>query len=74
MLNNLSKVLVKHLSEGEIVRLGDFGNFQITLTNEGAPSAEKFTVSYIKVTKFSSAQVQTSAICSKPLSTQKYKK
>ena len=51
VLNDLTKVLVRHLSEGEIVKLGDFGNFQITLTSEGAPSAEKFTASHIKGNK-----------------------
>ena len=51
VLNDLTKVLVRHLSEGEIVKLGDFGNFQITLTSEGAPSAEKFTTSLIKSNK-----------------------
>ena len=51
VLNDLTKVLVRHLSEGEIVKLGDFGNFQITLTNEGAPTTEKFTTSLIKSNK-----------------------
>ena len=51
VLNDLTKVLIRYLSEGEIVKLGDFGNFQITLTSEGAPSAEKFTASHIKGNK-----------------------
>ena len=51
MLNDLTKVLIRYLSEGEIVKLGDFGNFQITLTNEGAPTTEKFTTSLIKSNK-----------------------
>ena len=51
VLNDLTKVLIRYLSEGEIVKLGDFGNFQITLTNEGAPTTEKFTTSLIKSNK-----------------------
>ena len=51
VLNDLTKVLVRHLSEGEIVKLGDFGNFQITLTSNGAETAEKFNTSLIKGNK-----------------------
>ncbi len=47
VLNDLNKLLIKHLSEGKIVRFGDFGNFQVTLKSEWAESAEKFTASHI---------------------------
>ena len=48
VLNDLTKVLRKHLENGEIVRFGDFGSFQITLTSNGADTADKFHSSLIK--------------------------
>jgi predicted histone-like DNA-binding protein len=48
VLNDLTKVLKRHLSNGEIVRFGDFGSFQVTITSEGAETAEKFHASLIK--------------------------
>jgi predicted histone-like DNA-binding protein len=48
VLNDLTKVLRRHLENGEIVRFGDFGSFQTALTSEGAETAEKFHVSLIK--------------------------
>ncbi|MDR0348634.1 MAG: HU family DNA-binding protein [Tannerella sp.] len=48
VLNDLTKVLRRHLSNGEIVRFGDFGSFQVAITSEGSDTAEKFTVSLIK--------------------------
>jgi predicted histone-like DNA-binding protein len=51
VLNDLIKVLRRHLSEGEIVRFGDFGTFQLALTSEGAETAEKFNASLIKGSK-----------------------
>ena len=51
VLNDLTKVLRRHLSEGEIVRFGDFGSFQVALTSNGAETAEKFNASFIKNAK-----------------------
>lgn len=48
VLNDLNKLLGKHLSEGKIVRFGDFGSFQISLSSEGADTEEKFSPSLIK--------------------------
>lgn len=48
VLNDLIKVLRRHLDAGEIVRLGDFGAFQIAVTSDGAETAEKFHSSLIK--------------------------
>lgn len=48
VLNDLIKVLKRHLSNGEIVRLGDFGSFQVAVTSEGAESEGKFNASLIK--------------------------
>ena len=71
VLNDLTKVLIRHLSEGKIVKLGDFGNFQITLTSEGAPTAEKFTASLIKGNKI---QFRPGADLREMLKTVKYEK
>ncbi len=51
VLNDLIKILNRHLAEGRIVRLGDFGSFQISLSSEGAESPEKFNASLIKNAK-----------------------
>jgi len=48
VLNDLTKLLVRHLSEGEIVRFGDFGAFQITLSGSGAESVEKYNSALIR--------------------------
>jgi nucleoid DNA-binding protein len=36
VLNDLTKVLKRHLENGEIVRFGDFGTFQIAVSSESA--------------------------------------
>ncbi|GAB6394507.1 MAG: DsbA family protein/putative histone-like DNA-binding protein [Bacteroidales bacterium] len=51
VLNDLTKVLKRHLSNGEIVRFGDFGSFQVAVTSEGAETAEKFNAPLIKGAK-----------------------
>lgn len=51
VLNDLTKLLVRHLSEGEIVRFGDFGAFQISLSGSGAESEEKYNSSLIRTGK-----------------------
>ena len=51
VLNDLVKVLRRHLSEGEIVRFGDFGTFQVSLSSSGAETAGQFNVSLIKKPK-----------------------
>ena len=48
VLNELTKILKKHLANGEIVRFGDFGTFQIALTSAGAETEAKFHQSLIK--------------------------
>lgn len=47
----LTEVLVEHLADGKIVRLGDFGAFQISVGSEGAEKQEKFNASLIKSSK-----------------------
>ena len=51
VLNDLTKILKRHLENGEIVRFGDFGSFQITVSSEGAEKKEKFNHSLIKGAK-----------------------
>jgi predicted histone-like DNA-binding protein len=48
VLNDLTKVLKRHLDNGEIVRFGDFGTFQIAISSGGAETEEKFHPSLIK--------------------------
>lgn len=48
VLNDLVKILKRHLDNGEIVRFGDFGSFQITVSSDGAETPEKFNSSMIK--------------------------
>lgn len=48
VLDSLIQQLVKELEAGRIVRLGDFGSFQISISSEGAETADQFTSSMIK--------------------------
>ena len=48
VLNDLIKVLKRHLSNGEIVRFGDFGSFQVAITSEGAATEAQFNGSLVK--------------------------
>lgn len=53
VLNDLTKILNRHLKSGEIVRFGDFGTFQINIKSEGAETEEKFhqaMITNVKVT------------------------
>lgn len=51
VLDSLIQQLTKELEEGRIVRLGDFGSFQLSLSSEGADTAEKFNSSMVKKSK-----------------------
>ena len=51
VLNDLIKVMKRHLENGEIIRLGDFGTFQISISSEGAETEQKFHHSMIKNSK-----------------------
>jgi predicted histone-like DNA-binding protein len=48
VLNDLVKLLRRHLADGKIVRFGDFGTFQISFGSEGAETEEKFHASMIR--------------------------
>jgi predicted histone-like DNA-binding protein len=47
----LTEVFVQNLAEGKIVRLGDFGAFQVNVSSEGAETEAKFNASLIKGSK-----------------------
>ena len=51
VLNDLIKVLRRHLADGKIVRLGEFGAFQIGFGSTGAESEAKFNASMIRKPK-----------------------
>ncbi|MDR1654272.1 MAG: HU family DNA-binding protein [Prevotellaceae bacterium] len=51
VLVSLTELLVQNLAEGKIVRLGDFGAFQVGLNSEGAETADKFNAALIKRSK-----------------------
>ena len=51
VLNDLIKILRRHLENGEIVRFGDFGSFQIGIGSSGAEKEDKFHPSMIKSAK-----------------------
>lgn len=70
-LNEFTKILIKHLSEGRIVKFGDFGNFQITLTSEGVDDEKKFTAANITGNKI---QFRPGADLREMLATVKYEK
>ena len=47
----LTEVLVEHLANGRIVRLGDFGAFQVSLSSAGSVTETGFNASLIKGSK-----------------------
>jgi predicted histone-like DNA-binding protein len=47
----LTEVLVEHLAEGRIVRMGDFGAFQVSVSSSGADTEARFNASLIKGSK-----------------------
>lgn len=51
VLNDLIKTVSRHLADGKIVKLGDFGNFQISISSDGAETAEKVSSSLIRSNK-----------------------
>ncbi|MBR0273412.1 MAG: DNA-binding protein, partial [Bacteroidaceae bacterium] len=44
----LTKCLVEQLLEGKKIQMGKLGEFSISLSSEGAPSAKEFTAENIK--------------------------
>jgi len=48
VLNDLVKIMRRNLSNGKIVRLGDFGAFQLSFGSEGAETEAKCSGSLIR--------------------------
>ena len=71
VLNDLTKILTKHLAEGKIVRLGDFWSFQIVINSNGVDSANKVNASQIKGNKI---QFRPGVDLKEMLATVKYEK
>jgi predicted histone-like DNA-binding protein len=51
VLKTLTQVLSEQLADGNIVRLGNFGSFQVSIGSEGVATPEKFNTSLIKTRK-----------------------
>lgn len=51
VLNDLTKLLKRHLEAGEIVRFGDFGSFRVSVKSEGAETEKKFHANLITKAK-----------------------
>ena len=71
VLNDLNKLLIKHLSEGKIVRFGDFGSFQVSISSTVAETEAKFSSSNITGNKI---QFRPGAELKAMLATAKYEK
>jgi predicted histone-like DNA-binding protein len=51
VLDLLNQVMIEELGDGNIVRFGDFGSFQISISAEGQDAADKVTAASIKGSK-----------------------
>lgn len=51
VLNDLTKLLARHLADGKIVRFGEFGSFQVSLSSAGEAEESKVTATSIKSAK-----------------------
>jgi predicted histone-like DNA-binding protein len=51
VLEVLTQVMNREISDGRIIRLGDFGSLQLSLSSEGVDVAEKFNASHIRANK-----------------------
>lgn len=47
----LIQIIPKHVAQGEVVRLGDFGSYTIGILSAGTPDEEEFTPEMIKGVK-----------------------
>jgi predicted histone-like DNA-binding protein len=48
VLEVLLELIPKHLADGKIVRLGEFGSFGVTVSGNGAETTDAFAASMIK--------------------------
>ena len=47
VLNDLTKLMNRHLKDGKLVRFGDFGSFQLNIKSDGSETEEKFNQAMI---------------------------
>ena len=53
VIESLLQIIPRHVTDGEIVRLGDFGSFSVRISSEGATSEGDFSTTLIKGVKLS---------------------
>ena len=53
VIESLLQIIPRHVIDGEIVRLGDFGSFSIRLSSGGAENEGSFSANLIKGVKLS---------------------
>jgi len=51
VIENLLQLIPKHLSEGRIIRLGDFGSFGVRINGSGSETEGTFSKNRIKKLK-----------------------
>lgn len=51
VLEITTHILSRHLSEGKIARLGEFGSFRVSVSSRGAETSAEFTPAHIHTSK-----------------------
>lgn len=74
VLNDLIKVLGRNLGNGKIVRFGDFGSFQLTISSEGAETEQAFNAKLIKSAKIQFRPGKDLKDVTKTVTFEKYKR
>ncbi|MCB0805200.1 MAG: HU family DNA-binding protein [Bacteroidales bacterium] len=52
VLKAFAKVVPKHLNDGKIVKLLDFGTFRLTISSEGVDTEDELSSHHIKKTRY----------------------
>lgn len=48
VIESLLQIIPRHVAQGDIVKLGDFGSFSVRLSSDGAATEEEFSSGMIK--------------------------
>ena len=48
VIDTFVQIMIQELAQGKIVRFGDFGSFQLSVSSDGADTAEKFSSGMIR--------------------------
>jgi predicted histone-like DNA-binding protein len=48
VIESLLQLIPRHVSQGDVIRLGDFGSFSVRLSSSGAETEDDFSSSLIK--------------------------